>query len=442
MRKQHFYHVVVLLNACSRLDCSTPTFTPMQAEDLDKITNSFVCDNSYYSSKNVQSSYMSGCNELWNSDSSKQFPATLEDSRLYSGIHETLFSWPLKGNQDTFDIRFAGNFRVVFDVRCRFYGVVMRRETNHEHCIELSEKGKANNISPGLKEYKGYRCMGTIFTESYVRSSAIASWQVILGGPDAHRYPFRVSSPNAGQDLFEWPLLKNDEIYGINDRKKRRLIYFVWHKNKGDPIQVIYRSKKLSYTCQFITMNIVPRAHFFDSIGAHELMVNKNKKSYDCHGQTFTDYYIKEIQFTIKNVQADSHSNKFKKNKYPRQTKIDQIESEKLFWIWHLRSSEADFQMSNIPTRYFLIMNLEYEIIGVYYMKNTSYTKCNEKSVQTISEANNVVSSLDLNNDHPCCERCKDPTGCSCEENWHAPKRQKISYPINCSGESRFQVSR
>ena len=414
---------------------------PMQAEDLDIITNDFVCDNNYYSSLNVHSYYMTGCNELWNSDSSKQFPATLEDSHLYGGIHGTLFLWPLKDTRDTSDIRIAGNIRVVFDFRCRFYGVVMRRESNYEHCIELSGKRKANNISSDLKEFRGYRCMGTIFTEAYVRSSTKASWQVILESPNVQRYPFRFSSPNAGQDLHEWPLFKNNEIYAANIRHKRRLLYFVWHKNKGEPIQVIYRSKKLSYTCKFITMNIVPRAHIFDSIGAHKLIVNENKKSYDCHGQIFMDYYIKEIQFTIRNIQADGDYNKFKKNKYPRLMKINQIQSEKIVWTWHLRSSEAGFQMSNIPTRYFLIMSHEYEIIGVYYMKNTSYTKCDEKSVQTISEANNVVSSLDLNNDHPCCELCKDPTGCSCEDNWHNPKRQKISHQFDCYGESSFQES-
>ncbi|CCU82470.1 putative effector protein [Blumeria hordei DH14] len=438
----------------------------MQAEDLDKITNDFVCGNSYFSSQRVKSFYVTGCNELWNGDSRRQFPAKLEDGHLHSGIHGTLFLWPLKDIRDTSDLNlvvftqskelilspictgFAGNNRVVFDVRCRFHGVVTRRETNYEHCIELSEQRKTNIITIGPKEYKGYRCKETIFTEKYVRSSAMASWQANLEAPDAHRYPYRFSSPLLGTDLYEWPIFKNDLIFEINNRLRRPAHYFVWYKNKGDPIQVIFRSTNLSYTCKFITMNIVPHTHYHDSVGSHQLTINMNKKSYDCNGQIFTDYYLKEIQSLTKNLKADSNYKKFIKNKYPKLMKINQIKSEEMVWIWRLRISEgeresmsvlllfmgsANDKVSKIQTRYFLIMSYEYEIIGVYYTQNDSYTACNKNLDQTISEANDVVSRLDLNNDYPCCERCKDPTGCSCEENWHIPKRQKISHQLDCN---------
>ncbi|CAD6502279.1 BgTH12-02517 [Blumeria graminis f. sp. triticale] len=324
-------------------------------------------------------------------------------------------------------MRYTGNFWTVFDINCEFYGVVIRGETGHRSCIELSNQIDTNMISPDRKEYKGYKCQRMIFGESYVQASLLAAREVNISKSQEKGYPIKISRPGVEKCMYEWPLFQNNLIYRSCCIIKRRSKHFIWFEDESDQVRVIETVESSWAVCPLITKTIVSRTEHFNSITARERVDHDNKKSYDCSGRIFTDYYIQEVYSTLKNLISSGRHPKFKKSNYPQLVNIAKIDATNKVWTWRLRIPEADFQNSEIKISYMLIMSQEYQIHGVYRVNKEAFIQCKAKYEPTISQAKDTFLNMDLNKGYPSCERCKDVTGCSCEVNWQDPKRQKIS---------------
>ncbi|CCU82457.1 CSEP0463 putative effector protein [Blumeria hordei DH14] len=428
MRNHLFYHVAVLLHVYSHLHSSAASPSSRKAEYVADVIGDFVCDNNLFVSENVKRSYNTGCNALHNDHVDNQIPARLEDHYLDSKIQRTLFTWPLKESLHTFDNRITGTFRTVFDLYCRFYGVIIRGETSHRSCIELSDIIDTNVISLASNIFRGYKCQSLIFGEPYVQASITAARERNFKKTKPKAYPVRFSQTGIDGYKYEWPLCRKNVIYGPQCRRTSKS-----YSNLDSNHLKIYRSTGL-------TRKIVFGSHHSDSISAQERVVYDKKKSYDCSGQIFTDYYIQEVYTMMMNV-ISGRQYDLNRPHYVRFVKISQIDATNKIWIRHLRITETDFEgISILPsfmysakvedsdakTRYILAMSHQYQLIGVYQVRKDEYVQCNTKNDSIDSSTKKIVFNIDLNEVNAQCERCNDDTGCSCEENFHDPKRHRI----------------
>ncbi|SZF04337.1 unnamed protein product [Blumeria hordei] len=425
MRNHLFYHVAVLLHVYSHLHSSAASPSSRKAEYVGDVIGDFVCDNNLFVSENVKRSYNTGCNALHNDHVDNQIPARLEDHYLDSKIQRTLFTWPLKESLHTFDNRVTGNFRTVFDLHCRFYGVIIRGEVSHRSCIELSDIIDTNVISLASNIFRGYKCQSLIFGEPYVQASITAARERNFKKTKPKAYPVRFSQTGIDGYKYEWPLCRKNVIYGPQYISKHRPKYYVSYADGSDNVQVIDKSNPIQRVCPLIARKIVFGSHHSDSISAQERVVYDKKKSYDCSGQIFTDYYIQEVYTMMMNV-ISGRQYDLNRPHYVRFVKISQIDATNKIWIRHLRITETDFEDSDAKTRYILAMSHQYQLIGVYQVRKDEYVQCNTKNDSIDSSTKKIVFNIDLNEVNAQCERCNDDTGCSCEENFHDPKRHRI----------------
>ncbi|CAD6502239.1 BgTH12-02478 [Blumeria graminis f. sp. triticale] len=326
----------------------------------------------------------------------------------------------------TFDKRAIGSFRTVFDLNCRFYGVIVRGKTSHRSCIELSDHVNINAISPVSNIYRGYQCRNMIFEIPYVQASLTVAREKNLKKKKPNIYPIKISQPGVDGDKYEWPLCRKNNIYGPNYRSKHGHKYYVSYSDRSDAIQVIDKSNPIWRVCPLIARTIVSGNHKSDSISALEHVVHDNKKSYDCGGQIFTDYYVQEVYTTMMKAISGRQLSDLNKHYHHRFVKVAQVDATNKIWIWHLRITETDFQYSEAKTGYILAMSQKYQLIGVYKVRKGVYVQCNKKHDSTGYSTKGTVFDVDLNEDYAHCERCKDDTGCGCEETLHDPKRRKI----------------
>ncbi|CAD6502252.1 BgTH12-02491 [Blumeria graminis f. sp. triticale] len=426
MRRPPFNLIGLLLNTFSQLLPCSASPSSQGIEYVYDIKNNYVCDNFFFGSDRVRRSYITGCNELWNDNLARQFPARLEDKNFVGRIQRTLFSWPLKNSVDSSDIRSVGDYRTVFDIYCRFYGVIIRGKTSHSSCIELSDSIDTNVISPGSNIYRGYKCQTMMFRETYVQASLKQAKKTKLKRSRLKKYPVKVSRPGEDGDAYEWPLFPNNIIYKSYGILNRHLKYFASYSDVGHDVQVYEKSKYAKRECPLMTKTIVSGTRHSNSISPHERVVHDEKKSYDCSGQIFTDYYIQEVNTMMRNVISGRYYSEFK-NYYYRSVNILKIDAINKVWAWNLRVPETEFQNSGAIISYILAMNQAYQMVGIYQVMKGEYAQCSTKYESTGSSTNSMVSDLDLNQVYSPCKRCKDDTGCSCEENWHDPKRQKTT---------------
>ncbi|CCU77308.1 putative Bgh-specific protein [Blumeria hordei DH14] len=281
-------------------------------------------------------------------------------------------------------------------------------------------------ISPVSNIYRGYKCQSMIFEESYVQASITAARKKFVTKTMPNAYPIMVSKSRVDGYKYEWPLCRKNVIYGSQYRSKHRLKHYVSYADGSDNFQVIDKSHPTQTVCPLIARKIVFGSYHSDSISAQELVVHDKKKSYDCSGQIFTDYYIQEVYAMMRNVLSGRQLSDVNKHHHLRFVKISQIDATNKIWIWHLRITETDYQRSEAKTRYILAMSHQYQLVGVYQVRNDEYVQCNTKNDSIESSTKINVEDLTLNEGITQCERCKDDTRCSCEENLHDPKRHRI----------------
>lgn len=115
-------------------------------------------------------------------------------------------------------------------------------------------------------------------------------------------------------------------------------------------MRVINQWKGSRQDCSRETTLIESSAYDSNIIGAQELTIHDNKKSYDCSGQIFRDKYIQEIYSKIKSELADWSLNNSRRDTYPKLVDIGLGNNIGMVWIWVLRIEEADsLSKSKLP---------------------------------------------------------------------------------------------
>ncbi|VDB86315.1 BgtAc-30459 [Blumeria graminis f. sp. tritici] len=373
MRKRHFYCAAVLLNICLHSHSTNVYPVPRKAEYLDEVISDYLCETTYFESKIVMNSYRTGCHRLWNADSNKKFPAKLEDNHFVNGAHRTLFSWPLNHATDSSDIRFTGIYRTVFDINCRFHGVVIRRENNHEDCIKFLDRKEFDNFGMKLEEYEIHKCDRAVFGETYLKASIKVACEASLN-PRSNRYPLVHAESPSKIITYRWPLRQNDKIHESHRGSDYHFRYFVLYTHEGGPVRVIENGRISWQTCPSEKKIIPPSTYESNIIGALEGIVYEDKKSYECSGQVFTDKYIQEVFSKIKTELQDWSNNPTRRDKYPQLKHIGQENAVDMVWMWYLRIREADFMKSN--ERYVLAVDRNLESFNVFYVEDRKYTVC------------------------------------------------------------------
>ncbi|VCU39242.1 BgtE-20089 [Blumeria graminis f. sp. tritici] len=412
-RKQFFHGIRVLFSTFCYLHLGTTTLAFPNDSNPKEVSNDFICAGSYFSAHILEENVKKICREYVNAKPSSKYPARLEDNGLFGSVSDSLITGSLRYINDQYLTGHIGNSRIVIDMDCRFFGVVIyRKNKNPEPCIELSYPIKNSVTSPHLNYFEGYNCTKAVFSDEYVKRSLERASEIKTRS--SKEYP-RKSILN-GRSVLKWPLFAKHDLYKLSSCIYPNTKYFLLFTESGQMIGVREHSGDEELECQPIKVGLVPHGTRLKSLHTPDTVDQENAVRYDCDGEIFRGYYV------TKNVRmaTDAHNHyllkKNSKYNYPTKLKVRSSACPSGKWQWPLRRHIAAIKATPSISSVVLVFNRKFSFLGVYYVRHREHIKCNKYFVQESSENARARPFPDLNVPTSCCLHCMDNNGCCCPE--------------------------
>ncbi|CAD6499141.1 BgTH12-04793 [Blumeria graminis f. sp. triticale] len=371
-----------------------------------EVLNDFICAGSYFSAKILEENIKTACKEFPNASPSSRYPARLEDTGIFGSISDSLITGLLRYKNNQYAKGHTGNSRVVIDMDCRFFGVVIYKNNKHpKPCLELSYPTGNSDTGTDSNFFEGYNCTGAVFSDDYIkRSITIASEKKKRRTED---YPREYILKNR-RSVLAWPIFATF-FYGASR-------FFLLLTETGQLVGIRELRGHDELECQPIKLGLVPHTTRLKSLPIPETVDQENAVRYNCDGQIFKGYYI------LKNLQmaTDAHKHyrltKIRRFNYPSQIMISKNECPSGRWQWPLRNHTGAKKAAASVSSNVLVFNRDFDFLGVYYVKHRKHIKCAKYFVQRRPDKASVTSFPDLNVSASSCLDCNDESGCSCPE--------------------------
>ncbi|SZF03435.1 unnamed protein product [Blumeria hordei] len=372
-----------------------------------EVSNDFICAGSYFSAQVLEENIKTTCDKFTNASPSSRYPSRLEDTGIFGSISDSLITGLLSYKDNQYAKGITGNNRIVIDMDCNFFGVVIYKNKKQPiPCLELSYPAGNSETGTDSNYFEGYNCTGAVFSDEYIkRSMTIASGKKKR---KPENYPREFILKN-GRSVLSWPILATFYYSGTK--------YFLLITETGQMVGVRELRGDEELECQPIKVGLVPHTTRMKSLPIPDNVDQENAVRYNCDGQIFKGHYIK------KNLQkaADAHKHnrltKLTRFNYPCQILISKSECPSGRWQWPLRNHAGAKKATVSVSSTVLVFSQNFDFLGVYYIKNKKHIKCAKYFVQRRPDKASMILFPDLNVSASCCLDCMDDSGCCPETN-------------------------
>ncbi|VDB92934.1 BgtE-6031 [Blumeria graminis f. sp. tritici] len=422
MLAQSFHFTEILIVAYLHLYFGSASSVGSNTVDHTADSSYYLCAGTSFSNRAVEINRQLACERLHNADPISNFPAKLEDNRLFDGAPDALIVWPIMNEETTYRTRVPGKMRIVIDLDCNLAGLIIRYENAVQRCIKLSSNAEVDSTGPDLDTYKGYNCSNTFFSSAYVEETiakAVNTFERRLPTIYRNKFPKLGYCRSTKQRTFSWPLLVDHTPYNSGETAKNSRIYFVEFSVNMSIKRVLRRSHDIE-TCPIIRTVILPDANAKSLAHTHRENEGRRQMAV-CLGQSFSSSYLRLNKEKAIRDYAQFYANKHKNYRYPRHSSQFNRKMTSSEWFWPLRHMEKALKRNNLNVSYILVLTGRDKFKGVFYRHDGKLKECKlEDEVEDQRkvgvegcERDGNISGLDLNKPLGCWE-CWKSEGCLC----------------------------